>query len=98
MDTDVVGRGQGIFINFGVSSNTPPNSNTEFAVRGRGATAGTYTARFRDSSNNDLFAIRDDGNLEISGIVGYTGTLTIPSNPPGMQNIDIQSGIIVNVF
>jgi hypothetical protein len=34
----------------------------------------------------------------INGTIGYNGTISIPTNPPGMQNIDVQSGIIVNVF
>jgi hypothetical protein len=34
----------------------------------------------------------------INGIVGYSGIMTIPTNPPGQQNIDIQGGIIVNIF
>jgi len=34
----------------------------------------------------------------INNIAGYTGLLMIPGNPPGMQNVDIQGGIIVNVF
>jgi hypothetical protein len=97
MDTDVVGRGQGIFINFGVSTNPPPNSDTEFAVRGRGAGGATYAARFRDSSNNDVFAIKDDGQLETLGITGYTGTLSIPTNPPGSNTITITNGLITNI-
>lgn len=34
----------------------------------------------------------------INNVIGYTGILNIPGNPPGMQNVDIQGGIIVNVF
>jgi len=34
----------------------------------------------------------------INGVAGYTGMLVIPTNPPGQQNIDIQGGIIVNIF
>lgn len=30
--------------------------------------------------------------------VGYTGILNILGNPPGQQNIDIQNGIIINIF
>jgi hypothetical protein len=33
-----------------------------------------------------------------SGAVGFTGVFTVPTNPPGQQNLDIQNGIIVNVF
>jgi hypothetical protein len=34
----------------------------------------------------------------VNGVAGYTGMLVIPTNPPGQQNIDIQGGIIVNIF
>ena len=34
----------------------------------------------------------------INNVIGYTGILNIPGNPPGMQNVDIQGGIIVNIF
>jgi hypothetical protein len=67
--------------------------------------------RIVDSTGNILIATTTDlGNkLEVSGtinstgykinnVAGYTGILNIVTNPPGMQNIDIQSGIIVNVF
>ena len=33
-----------------------------------------------------------------SGAAGFTGVFTVPTNPPGQQNLDIQNGIIVNVF
>ena len=98
MDTDGGGRNQGIFVNFGVSTNTPPNSDTEFAVRGRTSDATTYIARFRNSGNTDSFAIRADGALFVGGSQGYTGTVNFPMNPPGQQNIDIVNGMIVNVF
>jgi hypothetical protein len=29
---------------------------------------------------------------------GFTGVFTVPTNPPGQQNLDIQNGIVVNVF
>jgi hypothetical protein len=29
---------------------------------------------------------------------GFTGVFTVPTNPPGQQNLDIQNGLIVNVF
>jgi hypothetical protein len=29
---------------------------------------------------------------------GYTGIFSVPTNPPGMQNLDIVGGLIVNVF
>jgi hypothetical protein len=67
--------------------------------------------RIVDSTGNILIATTTDlGNkLEVNGEInsigyrinntaGYTGILTIVTNPPGQQNVDIQSGIIVNVF
>jgi len=33
-----------------------------------------------------------------SGAAGFTGVFTVPTNPPGQQNLDIQNGIIVSVF
>jgi len=67
--------------------------------------------RLVDSTGNFLIGTTtDNGNkLQVSGsidstgysinnIAGYTGLLMIPGNPPGMQNVDIQGGIIVNVF
>jgi hypothetical protein len=64
-----------------------------------------------DATGNFLIGTMTDiGNrLEVSGSInstgykinntaGYTGILTIVTNPPGQQNVDIQSGIIVNVF
>ena len=67
--------------------------------------------RLVDSTGNFLVGtMTDAGNkLEVSGtinstgykinnVAGYTGIVVIIGNPPGQQNIDIQSGIIVNVF
>jgi hypothetical protein len=67
--------------------------------------------RIVDSTGNILIATTTDlGNkLEVSGSInstgykinntaGYTGILNIVTNPPGQQNVDIQGGIIVNVF
>jgi hypothetical protein len=34
----------------------------------------------------------------ITGTTGFTGVFTIPTNPPGQQNLDIQNGLIINVF
>jgi hypothetical protein len=67
--------------------------------------------RIVDSTGNVLIATTTDlGNkLEVNGNInstgyslnntaGYTGILTIVTNPPGQQNVDIRGGIIVNVF
>jgi hypothetical protein len=34
----------------------------------------------------------------ITGTTGFTGVFTIPTNPSGQQNLDIQNGLIINVF
>ena len=33
-----------------------------------------------------------------SGVSGFTGMFTVPTNPPGQQTLDIQNGLIVNVM
>lgn len=97
LDTDIVGRGNGVFVNFGVSTNPPPNSDTEFGVRGRTSDTMSFIARFRNSSNTDMFAIRADGALYTDSQQGYSGTLTIPGNPPGSTTITITNGLITNI-
>lgn len=37
-------------------------------------------------------------SFSIGATAGWTGTINIMTNPPGQQNIDVQGGIIVNVF
>lgn len=66
MDTDLAGRSQGVYVNYGITGYTAPapTSNTEFAVRGRG-TSTNYTAKFEDSSTNPLLYIKDNGNITI---------------------------------
>jgi len=35
----------------------------------------------------------------VTEVVGYNGTFgPVPTNPPGQQNLNIQNGIIINVF
>jgi len=82
-------------------------SNTDFVM----GTGNAEKMRIVDSTGNILIATTTDlGNkLEVNGeinstgykinnVLGYTGILNIPMNPPGQQNVDIQSGIIVNIF
>jgi hypothetical protein len=82
-------------------------SNTDFVM----GTGNAEKMRIVDSTGNVLIGTTTDlGNkLEVNGninstgykinnIAGYTGILNIPMNPPGQQNVDIQSGIIVNIF
>jgi hypothetical protein len=74
-------------------------------------TSNAEKMRIVDSTGNILIATTTDlGNkLEVNGSInstgykinntaGYTGILTIVTNPPGQQNVDIQGGIIVNIF
>lgn len=67
---------------YGVSigrSSTAAGSTDRFLVKGLGATSSTYTGRFINSSNTDLLAIRDDGNVGI-GISGATEKLHVSGN------------------
>lgn len=97
MDTDAGGRNQGIFVNFGVSTNTPPNSDTEFGVRGRTSDTTTYITRYRDSNNTDKFAIRADGALFTNTLQGYSGSVAV-TTPTGTKTITITNGLITNVL
>ena len=67
--------------------------------------------RLVDATGNFLIGTMTDngnkltvsGNIDAQGykvnnVLGYTGILNIPTNPPGQQNIDIQGGIVVNIF
>lgn len=59
------------------------------------------TARIQ--SNLTVASLTTDGPVKsVSGmlvsVAGYTGSFTVPTNPPGMQTLDIQDGIIVNIL
>lgn len=41
--------------------------------------------------------INVSGVFAVGGVGGWTGTINIPTNPPGQQNIQVAGGIIVNV-
>ena len=59
---------------------------------GIGTTAPAYIL---DVNGGD---INVSGAYRVGGTVGYTGVITIPANPPGMQNIQVNGGIITGVF
>jgi hypothetical protein len=82
-------------------------SNTDFVM----GTGNAEKMRIVDSTGNVLIGTTTDaGNkLEVNGAInstgykinnttGYTGILTIVTNPPGQQNVDIRGGIVVNIF
>lgn len=100
LDTDLVGRGQGIYVNFGGTgyANPAPLSTTEFAVRGRTSDATQNVMELRDSNNTEKFVVKNDGSIVTDGSTGWTGTVSIPNNPIGTQNLEFKNGILVNVF
>ena len=100
LDTDLVGRGQGIYVNFGGTgyANPAPLSTTEFAVRGRTSDATQNVMELRDSNNTEKFVVKNDGSIVTDGSTGWTGTVGIPNNPPGSQNLEFKNGILINVF
>jgi hypothetical protein len=100
LDTDLVGRGQGIYVNFGGTgyANPAPLSTTEFAVRGRTSDSSQNVMQLRDSNNTDKFVVRNDGAIFTAGSQGWTGTVSCPSNPVGQRNLEFTNGILTNVY
>ena len=108
LDTDVAGRGQGIFINFGVTTNTPPNSDTEFGVRGRTSNSSSFILRHRDSNNNDKLTLRADGlltttgSMTASGALGrgvhFNNTIVAAANNDVLVAVDIQPTFTLGAF
>jgi hypothetical protein len=94
LDTDIVGRSNGVYVNF--SPSTYP-STSEFGVRAKGDTTSDYIGIFKNNSSVDKFAIRADGALFTNTLQGYSGTLSIPGNPPGSNTITITNGLITNI-
>ena len=74
------------------------NGNNRLAIRSTGnVIVGGYT-----DSGYKLDVVGGDinvsGGYRVGGAPGYTGVITIPANPPGMQNIQVNGGIITGVF
>ena len=100
LDTDLVGRSQGVYVNYGGTgySYPAPISDAEFAVRGRTADATEKAARLDDSNGTEIFSVRNDGAVFTQGNQGWNGTVNFPTNAPGQQNLQFVNGILVNVF
>jgi uncharacterized protein YaiE (UPF0345 family) len=82
-------------------------SSTDFVL----GTGNAEKMRIVDSTGNVLIGTTsDNGNklqvngtidgqaFAVNGVNGWTGTIMIIMNPPGMQNIQVDNGIITNVF
>jgi hypothetical protein len=74
------------------------SGNVRLAIRSTGnVIVGGYT-----DSGYKLDVVGGDINVSgayrVGGAPGYTGVITIPANPPGMQNIQVNGGIITGVF
>jgi len=96
-NTGVVGNAQDVYFKtrgnstngitiFGATNNVSINSGTDAGFR----LDVNGTARIQGNINAQSYTV--------NGVAGWTGTITIPTNPPGQQNISVTSGIIVNVF
>jgi hypothetical protein len=89
-----------MFPNGNLALNTATNAGFKLDVNGTIRSSGVITASGGTSTDwNTAFGWGDHaaaGYLVASP--GYTGILTIVTNPPGQQNVDIQGGLIVNVF
>ena len=66
-----------VFFNKGQVSINYPGWDAQLHVRGSGATSSTYSARFQNSSDDLLFRVRDDGQIQLNqyGSTGFTGTV-----------------------
>lgn len=100
MDTDLVGRSQGVYVNYGITGYTAPapTTTTEFAVRGRG-TSTSYTAKFEDSSTNPLLYIKDNGNVTIGTATdsGYKLDVEGNTNTNGDYYVNNNQGYSGNI-
>jgi hypothetical protein len=79
---------------------TTTDAGYKLDVNGNTRISGTIEATGGDSSEwNQAYSWGDHSTAGyITGTTGFTGVFTIPTNPPGQQNLDIQNGLIINVF
>ena len=77
--------------NVGIGTTTP---STKLDV------SGVITATGGSSTNwNTAYGWGDHAAAGyLTGTTGYTGIFSVPTNPPGQQNLDIVNGLVVNVF
>ena len=110
----VVGSGSANYINFATSNTdrvrvhstgnvtigTTTDAGFKLDVVGTIRSSGVITASGGTSTDrNTAFGWGDHAAAGyITGTTGYTGFFTVPTNPPGMQTLDIQNGLIVNVM
>ena len=89
-DTDQIGRDQGIYINYTTGS---APASTEFAVKGRGTTSATSTAKFQNSSLTDVFSIQDDGELRIN-TTNYANNGVLTNNAGTIAEVVGFTGVV----
>ena len=76
------------------------NAGYKLDVQGTIRSTGVITASGGTSTNwNTAYGWGDHSAAGYAlAFMGYTGSFSVPTNPPGQQTLDIQNGIIVNVF
>lgn len=71
------GSGWANYLNGGLSLGVDDAANGRLVVRGSGATSGTNTALFENSSGTDAFIVRDDGMSSFGTTPGSTTRLIV---------------------